>query len=98
MQEQQNSEEQIRSILAQVPNYSVTVSEEELKSIQTRTLLVLGDQDPATPIECVANAKKNLPNSYLWVLPNTEHGAHRDEHKAEFVRISKEFLGGSWSR
>jgi pimeloyl-ACP methyl ester carboxylesterase len=98
MQEQQNSEEQIRSILAQVPNYSVTVSEEELKSIQTRTLLVLGDQDPATPIECVANAKKNLPNSYLWVLPNTEHGAHSDEHKAEFVRISKEFLGGSWSR
>jgi pimeloyl-ACP methyl ester carboxylesterase len=98
MREQQFSEEQIKSILAQVPHYNVTVSEAELKSIQARTLLVLGDRDTATPIECIAKAKKNLPNSYLWVLPNDEHGAHKGENKAEFIKISKTFFSDSWSK
>lgn len=98
MREQQTSEEQIKSILAQVPNYDVTVSEAELKSIQARTLIVHGDRDVATPIECVAKAKKYLPNGYLWVLPNTEHGAHTDNNKPEFIRISKEFFGSAWSK
>ncbi|HLT72119.1 MAG TPA: alpha/beta hydrolase [Cyclobacteriaceae bacterium] len=97
MREQQTSEEQIKSILEQVPNYNVSVSDAELRSIQTRTLLVHGDQDPATPVECVANAKKHLPNSFLWVLPNTPHRAHSGEHQTEFVKVSKEFFGNSWS-
>jgi pimeloyl-ACP methyl ester carboxylesterase len=41
MREQQTSEEQIKSILAQLPNYNVTVSDEELKSIQARSLLYM---------------------------------------------------------
>lgn len=92
MREQQTNEEQIKSILAQVPNYNVTVTDEELKSIQARTLLVLGDNDEATPIECIANAKKHLPKGYLWILPNTVHSAHKDEHKSEFVKLSNEFF------
>ena len=98
MREQQTNEEQIKSILAQMPNYNVTVSEEELKSIRTRTLIVHGDKDIATPVECVAKAKQNIPNSFLWVLPNTEHGAHTGEHKEAFIRISKEFFSGDWSK
>lgn len=98
MREQQTSEEQIKSILAQMPNYNVTVSEEELKSIRARTLLVHGDQDVATPIECIAKAKQYLPNSFLWVQPNVEHAAHKDKSKPEFIRISKEFLSGSWGQ
>jgi pimeloyl-ACP methyl ester carboxylesterase len=96
MREQQTNEEQIKSILDQVPNYKVTVTDQELKSIQAQTLLVVGDLDDATPIACTANAKKYLPNSFLWVLPNTAHSAHKDNHKSEFVRISKEFLAGKW--
>lgn len=92
MREQQTNEDQIKSILAQVPNYDVTVTDEELKRIQARTLLVIGDSDEATPIECIANAKKHLPHGFLWVLPNTVHSAHKDEHKSEFVRVSKEFF------
>src|SRR5688572_24105704 len=98
MREQQTSEEQIKSILAQTPNYNVTLSDAELKSIQARTLIVHGDKDGATPIMCVAKAKQNLPNSFLWVLPNTEHGAHTGDHKADFIRISKEFFGEAWSK
>ena len=98
MREQQTSEEQIKSILAQLPNYNVTVSDAELKSIQARMLIVHGDNDVATPIECVAKVKKYVPNSYLWVLPNAEHGAHKGNNKPEFIRISKEFFGAAWSK
>src|SRR5688572_19146084 len=98
MREQQTSEEQIKSILAQVPNYNVTVTDVELKSIQARMLIVHGDKDVATPIECIAKVKKYVPNSFLWVLPNTEHGAHTGNNKAEFIRISKEFFGQAWSK
>ena len=57
MREQQTSEEQIKSILAQLPNYNVTVTDAELKSIQARMLIVHGDNDVATPIECVVKVK-----------------------------------------
>lgn len=98
MREEQTNEEQIKSILAQMPNYDVSVNEKELKSIQAKTLLVLGDLDPATPLACVVKAKENLPNSYLWVLPNTAHGAHKDEHKAGFISISRKFFSDSWGK
>ena len=98
MREEQTNEEQIKSILAQMPNYDVSVSEKELKSIQAKTLLVLGDLDAATPLPCVVNAKENLPESYLWVLPNTAHGAHTHEHKAEFISISRKFFSDSWGK
>ena len=97
MREQQTSEEQIKSILAQMPNYNVTVTDAELKSIQARMLIVHGDKDVATPIECVSKVKKYVPNSFLWVLPNAEHGAHKGNNKPEFIRISKEFFGPDWS-
>ncbi len=98
MREQQTSEEQIKSILEQLPNYNVSVSDDEMKSIQTRVLFVWGDQDDSFPLECIAAARKNLPNSFLWVLPNTGHGAHKDKNKSEFVRVSKEFFNQSWSK
>lgn len=96
MREQQANEDQIKSILAQVSNYNVTISDDELKSIKTQSLLVLGDRDESIPIECIAKAKKLLPNSFLWVLPNTVHGAHKDDHKTEFIRVSRDFFAGNW--
>lgn len=98
MQEQQTSEEQIKLILDQIMFYDITISEEELKSIQTKTLIIVGDQDEAISYECVLSAKKNLPNSFLWIIPNTGHGAHRDKNKNEFIRTSKQFFSQSWTR
>jgi pimeloyl-ACP methyl ester carboxylesterase len=98
MKEHQESEAQIKAILDEIPNYSVSVSDEELKSIKARTLLVLGDQDDQIPLEAVSRVRKHLPESYLWVLPNTGHGAHEKENKQAFVRTSKEFFGGGWRR
>lgn len=92
MGKEHTSEEQIRSILNEIKNYNVTIGNEELKTIQTKTLFVLGDRDDFTSYECVLNAREHLPNSYLWIIPNTGHSAHTDQNKDAFVSFSKEFL------
>lgn len=95
MRDQQISDERIRNILDQVPNYSVQLSEAELKSIKTRTLLVVGDNDHATPLECVIRTKKNMPNAFLWIVPNTGHRVHLDKNKDLFIKTSKDFFNDS---
>ena len=97
MRENQMSEEQIKSILDQVSNYSVSVSPEQFKSIQTKTLFVVGDKEDSILWEDLLKAKNNLTNSYLWVIPNTVHRAHVDKNKPDFVRVSKDFLSGKWT-
>jgi len=96
MRDQQTSEDHIRSILDQVPNYIVTVSVEELKSIHARTLIVVGDHDDSLPFECISGAKNNLPDSFLWIVPNAGHSAHKDKNKPDFIRISKDFFSQGW--
>jgi pimeloyl-ACP methyl ester carboxylesterase len=98
MDEHQESEAQIKNILDEMPNYSVSVSDEELKSIKAKTLIVLGDQDDQIPLKAVSRVRKHLPESYLWVLSNTGHGAHEKENKRAFLKMSKEFFGGGWGQ
>lgn len=86
------NERQIRSILEQLKNYSVAVSDDELRNIQSEVLIILGDDDPGMPLQEVVRVRNNLPKSDLWILPNVSHGAHEGENKKEFVRISKAFL------
>lgn len=95
MREQQESEEQIRSILAQVPKYHVVVTDKELESISVRTLLVTGDRDPAVPLDCLTNAYVRMPNASLWIVPDTEHRAHRGENKEAFINAAKKFLAAT---
>jgi len=92
MRKVHSDEEQIKSILAQVPNYNVTVSETEFKSIHARVLLVIGDGEDSIHWGDILKAKNNLPNASLWVVPNTGHGAHKENNKDDFVRISKQFI------
>lgn len=96
MREQQISEDRVKNILEQFPNYSVTLTESELQSIHTRTLFVVGDNDPAVPLECVIKAKTKMPNASLWIVPNTGHSAHQDSNRALFVKTSKHFLSTNW--
>ncbi|MDZ7693688.1 MAG: alpha/beta fold hydrolase [Balneolaceae bacterium] len=96
MRDQQVSEDRMKNILDQIPNYSVTVSESELKSIKTRPLLVVGDNDHAVSLDCVIKAKTNMPNAFLWIVPNTEHRVHIDKNRNLFIKTSKDFLNKSW--
>lgn len=96
MRNQQMNEDRIKNILEQFPNYTVTVSESEFKSIKTKTLFVVGDSDPAVPLDCVIQAKTDMPNAFLWIVPNTEHGVHTGKNRNLFTETSKDFLGNNW--
>ncbi len=89
MQEYQVNEAQSTIILDQFPNYNAYISDQEVKSIQAKTLMVLGDQDNSIPLDCVSQVRKNLSKSYLWILPFSQHGAHEGKNKEEFIRVSK---------
>lgn len=92
MREQQTGEIQIKKILEQVPNYSVRLNEDEMKSISAKTLLVIGDNDNSVNWDEILKTKKHLPDASLWVVPDMGHGAHRDHNKDNFTKISKEFF------
>ncbi len=87
-----SSDEQIKGILSEFKNYTVSLSNGELKSIHSNVLIMLGDDDIGIPLEEVARVRKHLPNSDLWILPNVNHGAHEGETKEEFVQKSRAFL------
>lgn len=97
MRDQQTSEEQIRSILDQIVNYNITVTDTELKSIRAKTLIVVGDKEDSITFECILSAKNNIPNSFLWIVPNADHRAHKDKNQEDFIRISKDFFTQNWS-
>jgi pimeloyl-ACP methyl ester carboxylesterase len=54
MWEYQESESQIRAILDQYKYYTVYISNEELRSIRARTLMVFGDNDDGRSLEDIA--------------------------------------------
>jgi len=88
----QTSDNQLRAILDYFENYTVELSDDQLKNIQAKTLIILGDDDDGIPIEEVTRARKSLPESDLWILPNSGHKAHEGKNKEDFIRISKAFL------
>ncbi len=98
IRENQLSEAQIKVLLNNLQNYSTSVSDKEFEKIRAKTLIVLGDHDNIIPIESVAFARKYLPESYLWILPDMQHGAHEGKNKIDFVRVSKEFFSQSWHK
>lgn len=85
-------ENQIKKIIEQLANYKIKLSEDEIKNIKAKTLLVLGDNDGQVSIESVVRLHKMLNNSNLWIVPNTSHFAHNGDNKSEFLRLSKTFF------
>lgn len=96
MRDYQMNEAQSKAILDQLPNYIVSLNEEELKKIEAKILFVLGDRDNMVPLDCITQARRHLHESYLWVVPNSEHGAHEGKNEQEFVKISKQFFKEKW--
>jgi len=83
--------EHVNGMLDYFINYKTILSDEQLKNIDSNVLLIQGDDDDSMPLEEVARFRRHLTNSDLWILPNTPHGAI-ESNKAEFIRISKEFI------
>lgn len=96
MYKHQNDENQVKKILDQFPNYSTTLTDDGMRKIESEILVVIGDNDDGIPLEYLARVRRNRPNSYIWILPNTGHGAHYGKNKNEFVINSLAFLKGDW--
>ncbi len=69
-----------------------------LASIQTSTLIVQGDRDQFFPVPMAIEMYDAIPNSYLWIVPNSRHdaGLNTTEHRSIFIETSLEFLKGNW--
>ena len=90
--EAHGSDEKIKALMEQFNNYTIKVSDEELQSISTEVLILMGDDDEGMDFEELARVKRNLPNSDIWILPNVAHGAHEGKNKDEFILRAKAFL------
>ena len=86
------SDEQVKGIMDQFKNYIVRVSDAELQSIQPEVMIMMGDDDEGMDFEELARAKKFLPRSDIWVLPNVAHSAQEGDNRTEFVEKAKTFL------
>ena len=87
-----SSESQVRALFEQFKNYTVRVSDNELKAIQTDVMLLFGDDDEGIQLEEAFRARTHLPNSDLWILPNQTHSAHEGVHKQDFIKNAKLFF------
>lgn len=87
-----SDEQQIRALFDQFKNYRVTVSNEELKNIQTDVLMMFGDDDEGIQLAEAFRARKSLPNSDLWILPDQPHSVHEGTFKEAFINQAKVFF------
>ena len=87
---------QIIALFEQTLNYEIILSTEDLEKISTNTLVIVGERDHFVDLDTAVNLHKYLPNSHLWIVPNTGHEAHTNKNKREFIRITNEFLGDEW--
>ena len=64
-----------------------------LSTISARTLIVQGDRDPFYPVEISVEMAKAIPQSSLWIVPNSGHCPVFGKSWAEFLRTAAAFLG-----
>lgn len=62
----------------------------ELRKIKASALIVAGDHDVIVP-EHTVGIFKNIPNAWLWIIPNSGHGT-LVEHADEFNRVVDNFF------
>jgi pimeloyl-ACP methyl ester carboxylesterase len=88
----QLNEENIKVMLTEFPKYNSTMTNEQLKRIKSKVLIIVGDDDPIVPLEIVMDVRNFLQNSDLLILPNSGHRAHEGEYKDFIVKTAKRYF------
>jgi pimeloyl-ACP methyl ester carboxylesterase len=83
---------QIRTITEELANYKIKLSDDQIKKIKSKTLLLVGDSDGQISLKSMLRLYNLISDSQFWVVPDTAHYAHDGDNKNEFLRISKSFL------
>jgi pimeloyl-ACP methyl ester carboxylesterase len=96
-------EEQVLKLMRQFFSYKdsyddVNFTKPYLASIKTSTLIVQGDRDQFFPVSIALEMYNAIPNSYLWVVPNSGHsaGLRTTEGRKIFTDTVLNFLNGNW--
>ena len=87
-----HGESQILALFDQDLNYQIDLSDKEVRAIDSKTLIVHGDRDEILGIDPAIMLHKKLPNSELWIVPNTGHIAVTDSNRDSFLIKSVQFL------
>jgi pimeloyl-ACP methyl ester carboxylesterase len=90
-------DEQIRALVSSTKAFSdshddLAFTPPHLATIQARTLIVQGDHDPLYPVELSVEMAKAIPQSSLWIIPNSGHGPVIGERWPEFLKAAAAFL------
>ena len=90
-------DEQIRLLLASTDAFTesyddMSFTPPHLSTIRARTLIVQGDRDPLYPVEMSVEMAKAIPQSSLWIVPNSGHGPVIGERWPEFLKTAVAFL------
>ncbi|MBZ5623878.1 MAG: alpha/beta hydrolase [Acidobacteriia bacterium] len=88
---------QIEALLASTEAFAdsyddMTFTPTHLSTIRARTLIVQGDRDPLYPVEISVEMAKAIPQSSLWIVPNSGHGPVIGERWPEFLKTAFAFL------
>ena len=95
-------EEQAMQLMRQFAAYrdsydDMSFTPPQLSTIQANTLIVQGDRDEFFPVSLAFEMYESIPNSYLWVVPNSGHGVLGTDHAEKlFTQTALDFLSGSW--
>ncbi len=90
-------EPQIKALLASTTAFADSYDDMNftppyLSTIRARTLIVQGDRDPLYPVEISLEMARAIPQSSLWIIPNSGHGPVIGERWLEFVKTASAFL------
>ena len=83
---------QIKALFDENLNYQIHLSDEDLKTIHSETLIIQGDRDEILGIDPAIKLHQNLSNSELWVVPNAGHLAITGPNREVFLLKSLQFL------
>ena len=95
-----HGDEQIRALWEQGHGFKdsyddVNFTPPYLSTITARTLIVHGDRDPIYPVSLALEMYRAIPRSYLWVIPNGDHGTIFNMAE-RFNETALAFLRGDW--
>ena len=67
-----------------------------LSTIKAKTLIISGDRDKYYPVEIAVDMYRSIPDSYLWILPNTGHAVVISKYAESVWKVALDFLTGKW--
>lgn len=90
--EHHHGQQQIEALFNPNLKYEISLTEQEVKSIQTESLVISGDRDEIMGMDSAVDLHRLLPNSQLWIVPDAGHIPIIESKKSTFIQTTLDFL------